>query len=80
MPLGRLDVEIVGFTPATTILRLFVTYPALFVAFTVKLYVPGVVGVPLIFPAELRDSPDGRLPLERLHVGAGVPEAESVAL
>lgn len=34
------------------------------VAWTVKLYAPAVVGVPVIAPVLLRESPMGRLPLE----------------
>ena len=43
-----------------------------FVAVTVPLKVPAVVGVPLITPAELKLKPGGRLPAVTLKVGAPV--------
>ena len=81
MALARLVVLMAGFVGDETVReRVLVALPALFAAFAVKLYVPAFVGVPLIFPAELRDRPVGRLPLERLHVMGVVPEALRVAL
>jgi len=53
--------------------------PAAFVALTVKLNVPAVVGVPEITPALLKFKPLGRLPLSIDQVGA-VPVALNVAL
>ena len=51
------------------------------VARTVKLDVPAAVGVPLITPPELKDSPDGRLPPLSDHVyGVWPPVAASVWL
>jgi hypothetical protein len=55
--------------------------PWLSVTRTVKFDVPAVVGVPLITPPELRDSPDGRLPesSDQLY-GVTPPVAASVRL
>ena len=63
----------------TTILKAPVPVPAAFVALTVKLNVPAVVGVPEITPALLKFKPLGRLPLSIDQVGA-VPVALNVAL
>jgi hypothetical protein len=49
MPPFREAVVIVG-TAVITMLRAFVPFPAVFVALTVKLNVPAVVGVPDITP------------------------------
>ena len=50
-------------------------FPAEFVALTVNEYVPAFVGVPEIFPALLKVSPAGRVPLVFVHVIAFVPVA-----
>jgi hypothetical protein len=56
-------VTIAGST-VTTILSCFVAVPAAFAAMTVKLYVPAVVGVPVINPVPVfRLKPPGREPL-----------------
>ena len=47
-------------------------------AFTVKLAVPGEVGVPLIIPVEDSCSPAGRLPEARLQTMGVSPEADNV--
>lgn len=49
--------------------------PIPFDARTVKLYIPGVVGVPVNAPAELKESPGGNAPAEMSNVGAGEPVA-----
>jgi hypothetical protein len=43
------------------------------VTVTVKVEVPGVVGTPVITPAELRVSPPGRLPEVTAHMYGAVP-------
>ena len=59
----------------------FVSFPALFVALTVKLNVPAVVGVPVIAPLiPFKLKPAGRLPLAILHVIGVVPVAVRVWL
>ena len=60
----------------TTIVRLLDAVPARFVALTVKLNVPGAVGVPEISPAAFMFRPVGKLPLWIDHVGE-VPLASS---
>jgi hypothetical protein len=51
------------------------------VTWIVKVFVPLVVGVPLITPAELSDSPAGRVPEVFDHVfPPEPPEADSVLL
>ena len=54
--------------------------PAKFPTVTTKIEVPGVVGVPLINPAEFRERPRGRLPLESDHCEGAAPPALSEAL
>ena len=74
---------IVGFVAAAliTILRAFVALPAVFVALTVMLYVPDLVGVPEIVPVlEVNLTSDGKLPLEIDQVIGVVPFALSVVL
>ena len=64
-----------------TILSAFVLLPALFVALTVKLNVPTVVGVPDISPVfGSRDKPGGRLPLSLDQFIGTVPVALRVVL
>jgi hypothetical protein len=63
----------------TVMLRCFVSLPAAFSAFTVKLAVPSAAGVPDITPADLfRLSPEGRAPLATDHVIGAVPPAVRV--
>lgn len=52
--------------------------PAEFVASTVKVYVPALVGVPPRTPAEVKVSPDGSAPLATEKVMGAVPEAAKV--
>ena len=84
VPLGRVEVVIVGGVPApagsTTMLRAAVSFPAPFVALTVKLDVPAAVGVPEITPAALSVKPTGRVPTETSQVIGASPVAVSVAL
>ncbi|MCR4431581.1 MAG: hypothetical protein NUV45_11230 [Tepidanaerobacteraceae bacterium] len=61
-------------------LKSFVSLPALFSAFTVKLNVPAAVGVPDMFPSPDSVSPVGRLPLSRLQVMGASPVAVSAWL
>ena len=49
--------------------------PAKFPTVTMKVKVPAVVGVPLISPAEFRERPPGRLPLESDHCQGAAPVA-----
>jgi len=64
-----------------TMLNDFVTLPATFVALTVKLYVPAVVGVPEITPVVVfKLKPGGRLPEEIDQFIGAVPLAVSVSL
>ena len=59
-------------------LRFLVVFPAEFVALTVKLNVPIVVGIPVIAPvAVFKFKPVGRLPLAISHVIGVVPVALS---
>ena len=54
--------------------------PAESVTFTVKVELPGAVGVPVMIPPVLSESPTGSDPLDMLHVsGATPPLAVSVA-
>jgi hypothetical protein len=64
-PVGRLVVAITGATAELmTMLRIFVVLPKEFVALSVKLNVPVVVGVPEIVPIdEFNTNPGGRIPL-----------------
>ena len=64
------------FPSSTVIVKDFVFEPAEFLAFTVKVYVPAFVNVPLNTPDELNSSPGGSADNNvTLHVGAGVPVA-----
>jgi len=74
-------VVIVGGTPALliTMLKVLVAFPKSLVALTVKLDVPAAVGVPEITPAApFKPSPEGRLPLAKVHVIGVVPVAARV--
>ena len=64
MPPGRDEVVMFRAAGATAMLRgLVVEVLALSVTWTVKLAVPGAVGVPLMAPAGDSDRPAGRLPV-----------------
>ena len=64
MPPGKDDVLMFRPAGATAMLRgLVVEVLALSVTLTVKLAVPGAVGVPLMVPVADRESPVGRLPV-----------------
>ena len=64
MPPGKDEVVMLRAAGATAMLRgLVVEVLALSVTLTVKLAVPGAVGVPLIVPVVARESPVGRLPV-----------------
>jgi hypothetical protein len=81
LPPGKVAVVIVGATALvlTTILSALVAFPTLFVALTVKLNVPAVVGVPVIAPVfTFKPKPAGRLPLVIDHVIGVVPVAARV--
>lgn len=76
---GRLDVVIEG-AALTTMESAFVALAvSVSVALTVKLEVPDAVGVPVIDPPEVRDSPVGRLPALRDQVRAPVPPVAASA-
>ena len=81
LPSGRLDVDIVGLTPAAAIVTVKVleAVPYEFLAVIVIRYVPALDGVPDNVPADVfRLTPEGR-PLA-VHVIGAVPSAERVAL
>ena len=80
VPFGKSVVVIIGATALVdmAIDNAFVSFPALFVALTVKLDVPAAVGVPDIMPLEESVSPFGKLPLDTVHVIGVVPVAASV--
>ena len=64
-----------------TMLRLLVVFPATFVALTVKLHVPIVVGTPVIVPVlSFKLKPAGRLPFATVQVIGVVPVAMSLWL
>jgi hypothetical protein len=69
--------SIIGEVGATlmSMLRDFLSLPAELVAFTVKLNVPVVVGVPKISPDELKYNPFGRLSISSDQVIGAVPLA-----
>ena len=81
-PPGSEFVIIVGTTGAAVIAieSCFVSLPASFVALTVKVAVPAVVGVPEITPELLIYKPAGSVPESIFHVMGASPEAASVAL
>jgi len=60
-----------------TMSRTFKTLPVVFVALTMILYVPFVVGTPEINPSAEKLKPGGRLPLEIHHVIGVAPFALS---
>ena len=78
-PPGNVVVVMVGFTVAAliTMLSVLVSLPTLLLAFTVKLEVPAVVGVPEITPAPERLKPVGSVPFSNDHVIGAVPVAVS---
>ena len=81
-PSGKVVVVISGAIAelVMVILNALLLFPALLVAFTVKVDVPTVVGVPLITPADDSVKPVGSVPLANVHVIGAVPEASSCAL
>ena len=80
VPSGRVAVVIVGGT-VMTMLRVFVPFPAEFVALTAKLNVPVVVGVPDISPmVSFKLRPAGSVRLEIDHVRGVEPVAARVCL
>jgi len=71
-------VVIVG-TAVITMLRVFVLFPAAFVALTEKLNVPAAVGVPEITPVvAFKVRPAGSTPLDIDQVIGVVPVAASI--
>jgi hypothetical protein len=78
--LGSVVVVMTGATAEvpTTIENDLVSLPALFVALTVKLNAPVVVGVPDIVPVEESVNPVGKLPTDTDHVMGVVPVAMRV--
>ena len=77
---GKETSETVG-SGIISILRDFVPFPAEFVALTLKLNVPVVVGVPVIAPVVVfKTKPVGNLPLETDQVIGVVPVAVNVWL
>ena len=69
---------IVG-SAVTAILSVFVAFPVAFVALTLKLNVPSVVGVPDITPlAAFKLRPAGNVPLDIDQVSGAVPVAVRV--
>ncbi len=76
-----MDPLMVGATVAAAMvpLKVFEAVPAMFVAVTVKLYGPAVVGVPAMTPVVgFKESPTGSEPAVTAKVGAGLPVALSV--
>jgi hypothetical protein len=66
---------------ATVRLNCVALDPPAFIAVTVKVEAPAVVGVPLMMPVEdPKDSPAGSAPLVTLHVIGAVPVAASVCV
>ena len=82
MPLGSVVVVIIGAIAVVpmVIVNALVSLPALLVAFTVKLNVPVVVGVPDIVPLVERVNPVGRLPFAIAQFMGVVPVAVRVLL
>jgi hypothetical protein len=77
MPPGSDAVVTVGIA-VITILKLRVVFPAEFVALTVKLNVPIVVGTPVIAPfVAFKLKPAGSVPFDIAHVIGVVPVADS---
>ena len=80
MPPGSVDAVITGIA-VTTMLRALVLFPAAFVALTVKLNVPAVVGVPDITPVDaFKLRPAGNVRAEISQVIGAVPVAASLWL
>ena len=83
VPPGNEEVVMAGATGCDTIsmLSALVSLPEALVAFTVKLAVSTVVGVPLITPVSLSsERPAGKLPLSMLQVIGVSPVAARVWL
>jgi hypothetical protein len=79
-PFGNTAVVIVG-TPPIVIVNSLVSLPAALVAFTVKVDVSAVVGIPVMSPVvSARFKPAGNAPLSRPHVMGLSPVAASVWL
>jgi len=73
-PDGRGELVVIASDATTVRLKVLVIVAgALSVTRTVKLYVPAVVGVPVIAPALESASPGGRVPDEIAHVYGGIP-------
>lgn len=73
---GLLKVMVCVAALTVTVCASVVGTPIPLEARTVKLYVPGVVGVPVKAPAELKLRPGGRVPaVTKSKVGAGEPDA-----
>ena len=67
---------LVGRSQLTTIVICgVIALPAAFVAVTVKVYVPGIVGFPVRSPLRSSDNPVGSEPDLTPNVGAGKPSA-----
>ena len=76
MPLGKEAVVIVGAITEMlmSMLNVFVVFPALLVALTIKLEYPGVVGVPVIAPVDVfKLRPPGSFPSAKAQVIGVVP-------
>jgi hypothetical protein len=81
VPSGNVAVVIVGATAVAIVMdNCLVSLPAALVAFTVKVDVPAVVGVPVIAPVAARLRSAGKVPLSMFHVMGAVPVAVSVWL
>jgi len=83
-PLGSEEVVITGATGGggtseTTIDSDLVSFPVALLAWTTKVAVSAVVGVPLIMPLPDKDNPAGKLPLAKLHVIGVSPVAAKVS-
>lgn len=80
VPLGRLDVVIVGAVPdrLTVCTYAFVSEPNAFVARTVYVYVPAALYVPVITPADDIERPVGNVPAITEKTSGAVPMAASV--
>ena len=67
---------IAGVWPTVMVKACVATGATPLLAVTIPLNGPGTVGVPVIAPARLSESPVGSAPLVTLNVGAGAPVAE----
>jgi len=81
VPFGGAELVMVGATAEITMVKVCVAFGDVpFVAVTVAVYVPAVVGVPLKTPALLRVSPGGSVPEVREKVMVGLPVAVKVCV